>query len=240
MAKLAVYITDQPAPDVKIADGNALLDHFTWPQNVTASVIAESMGSCLRCRTNNYHPPLTLSSHKMCVRIVTFMFLDESHELSERKGANTPLYMSLSSRQHSRHDSKSWGVLITRKYFPELLSKCSMGEGIETGERYRDYDLEEADITMVSYALEKLSNGAKYLRCNCMLTLIHTFTHCWEKKQAIKLRWFRLWLNSFVIFMEKRDIFQKCFQSRLCLHFSQFCLTYKACPSSDNDVENYW
>ena len=36
-----------------------------------------------------------------------------------------------------------------------------MGEGIEiTGERYRDYDHEEADITMVSSALEKLSNGA--------------------------------------------------------------------------------
>ena len=31
-----------------------------------------------------------------------------------------------------------------------------MGEGIEiTGERYGDYDHEEADITMVSYALEK-------------------------------------------------------------------------------------
>ena len=64
--KLAVYITDQPVPDVKIPDENALLDHFTWPQNVTVSVIAESMGSCLRCGTNNYHPPLTLSSHKMC------------------------------------------------------------------------------------------------------------------------------------------------------------------------------
>ena len=37
-----------------------------------------------------------------------------------------------------------------------------MGEEIEkTGERYRDYDLEEAGITMVGSALEKLSNGAK-------------------------------------------------------------------------------
>ena len=37
-----------------------------------------------------------------------------------------------------------------------------MGEEIEkTGDRYRDYDLEEAGITMVGSALGKLSDGAK-------------------------------------------------------------------------------
>ena len=37
-----------------------------------------------------------------------------------------------------------------------------MGEEIEiTGERYRDYDHEEAGITMVGSALEKILNGAK-------------------------------------------------------------------------------
>ena len=42
----------------------------------------------------------------------------------------------------------------------------SRGSRLSSGERYREYDHEEADMTMVSYALEKLSNGAKYLPCN--------------------------------------------------------------------------
>ena len=83
------------------------MDHITWPQNGTVSVIAESMGSCLRSGTNNYHQPLTHPTKLMCVRIVNLMFLDESHEQFKRKGANAPLHMSLNSRQHFRHDNKS-------------------------------------------------------------------------------------------------------------------------------------
>ena len=37
---------------------------------------------------------------------------------------------------------------------------------------------------------------------------VHSFTHCLEKKQAHNLRWFRLGYNSFIIFMEKRDILE--------------------------------
>ena len=64
-AKLAIYITDQPVPDLEIADGNALLYHIAWPQNGAVSVIAESMGPCLRIGTTNYHPSLAMSSHKI-------------------------------------------------------------------------------------------------------------------------------------------------------------------------------
>ena len=161
MAKLAVYITDQPVPDVEIADGNALLYHITWPQEGTVSVIAKSMG--LRSGTTNYHPPLALSSHKIIVCQDRYLEVSpKSHERSKRKGANTPpeyelkLSTTLPPRDHIMRSTTN------KKVFHELLSKCSMGEGIEvTGEQYRDYDHEEADITMVSYALEKLSNGAK-------------------------------------------------------------------------------
>ena len=91
MAKLAVYITEQPVPDVEIADGNALLDYITWPQNGTVSVIAELMGSRLRSGTTNYHPRLTGSSRKL--NVCQDRYLDvshKSHERSKRKGANTP------------------------------------------------------------------------------------------------------------------------------------------------------
>ena len=43
MAKLAIHITDQPVPDVEIADGNALLDHFTWPQNMLQSLLLQKL-----------------------------------------------------------------------------------------------------------------------------------------------------------------------------------------------------
>ena len=41
MTKLAVYITDQPVPDLYIADGNSLLYNIAWSQNCTVFVIAE-------------------------------------------------------------------------------------------------------------------------------------------------------------------------------------------------------
>ena len=51
----------------------------------------------------------------------------------------------------------------------------------------------------------------------CRRMTIYSFTHCWETKQAHNLRWFRLGWNSFIIYMEKRDIlepqtkiYQKC------------------------------
>ena len=139
MAKLAVYITDQHVPDVEIADGNALLYHITWLQNGTVSVIAESMGSRLRSGTTNYHPPLTLSFHKIIVYQDRYIDVShKSHERSKRKASNTPPAYEL-------------------KLLTTLPRRIKI-----TGERYRDYDSEEADNTMVCYALKKLSNGGKY------------------------------------------------------------------------------
>ena len=91
MAELAVYITDQPVPDVEIADGNALLYHIAYPQNGTVAIIAESMGSRLRSGTTNYQPSLALSSHKIIVCEDCYLDVSpKSHERSKRMGANTP------------------------------------------------------------------------------------------------------------------------------------------------------
>ena len=91
MAKLAVHITDQPVPDVEIADGNALLYHIAWPQNGTVSIIAESMGSRLRSGTTNYQPALALTSHKIIVCQDRHLDVSpKSHERFKRMGANTP------------------------------------------------------------------------------------------------------------------------------------------------------
>ena len=88
MAKLTIYMTDQPVPDVEIADGNALLYHITWPQNGTVSVIAESMGSRFRSGTTNYHPSFAMSFHKIIV--CQDRYLAGSPKSHECKGANTP------------------------------------------------------------------------------------------------------------------------------------------------------
>ena len=138
MAKLAVYITYQPVSDVEMADGNTLLYHIAWPQKGTVSVIAESMDSRLRSGTTNYHPPLALSSHKIIV--CQNRYLDVSpkrHERYKRMGANAPpayelkLWTTLPPREQILRSTTN------KKVFLELLSKCSLGEGIEvTGERY--------------------------------------------------------------------------------------------------------
>ena len=138
MAKLAVYITDQPVPDVEIADVNALLYHIAWPQNGTVSIIAESMGSRLRSGTTNYHPPLALSSHKIIVCQDRYLVVSpKSHEQSKRMGADTPpayelkLWTTLTPREQILRS------ITNKKVFLELLSKCSMGDGIEVSrERY--------------------------------------------------------------------------------------------------------
>ena len=138
MAKLAVYITHQPVSDVEMAHGNTLLYHIAWPQSGTVSIIAESMDSRLRSGTTNYHPPLALSSPKIID--CQDLYLDVSpktHERSKRMGANT----------HPAYELKLWTTLpqgekiprstTNKKIFLEILSKCSIGEGIEvTGERY--------------------------------------------------------------------------------------------------------
>ena len=92
MAKLAIPITDQPVPDVEIADGNALLDHFTWPQNMLQSLLLQKLWVrvCAVVRITITHHLHCHPTKLMCVRIVTLVFLDDSHELSKRKGANTP------------------------------------------------------------------------------------------------------------------------------------------------------
>ena len=91
MTNLVVYITYQPVPDVELADGSALLYHIAWPQNGTVSVIAESMGSRLRCGTTNYQPSLAMSSHKIIVCQDRHLDVSpKSHERFKRMGANTP------------------------------------------------------------------------------------------------------------------------------------------------------
>ena len=158
MAKLAVYITDQPIPDVEIADVNALLYHIAWPQNGTLSIIAESMGSCLRCGTTNYHPPLALSSHKIIVCQDRYLDVSpKSHERSKRIGANTPpayelkLWTTLTPREQILRS------ITNKRVFLELLSKCSMGEGIEVSrERYMIFFI-------LMYFIEKNKNHRKHL-----------------------------------------------------------------------------
>ena len=78
--------------DVEIADGNALLDHFTWPQNMLQSLLLQKLWVrvCAVVRITITHHLHCHPTKLMCVRIVTLVFLDESHELSKRKGANTP------------------------------------------------------------------------------------------------------------------------------------------------------
>ena len=138
MTKLAVYITDQPVPDVKIADGNALLYYITWTKDGAVSVIAESMGFAFAQWYDQLSPTTCIViPENYCVSDCGDRYLDvslKSQKRSKRMGANTSLvYMSLSPRQHSRYENTSWGAP------PTTLSKCSMGEGIKkvTGERYR-------------------------------------------------------------------------------------------------------
>ena len=135
---------------------------------MSVSVIAESRGSRLSSGTTSYHPPFTFSSHKIIVCQDRYLDVShKSHKLSKREGAMySPAYeFNLSTPLPPR--KQIMRSTANKKIFLELLSKCSIGEGIEiTGERYREYDHEEADMTMVSYALEKLSNGAKYLPCD--------------------------------------------------------------------------
>ena len=138
MAKLAVYITYQPVSDVEMADGNTLLYHIAWPQNGLVSIIAESMDSRLGSGTTNYHPPLALSSHKIIVCQDRYLdVFPKSHERSKHMGANTPpayelkLWTTLPPREQIRRNTTN------KKVFLELLSKCSIGRGVEvTGERY--------------------------------------------------------------------------------------------------------
>ena len=54
-------------------------------------IIGESMGSCLRCGTTNYHPPLALSSHKIIVCQDRYLDVSsKSDERSKHMGADTP------------------------------------------------------------------------------------------------------------------------------------------------------
>ena len=96
------------------------------------------MDSRLSSGTTSYHPPLALSSHKVIV--CQYRYLDvspKSHERSKRMGANTPpayelkLWTTHPPREHILRSTTN------NKVFLELLSKCSIGEGIGvTGERY--------------------------------------------------------------------------------------------------------
>ena len=116
------------------------------------------MGSRLRNGMTNYHPSHA-KSHKIVVS--QDRYLVGSPKSHERKGASTPPppHMSLSSRQHSSHENKSWGVPPTRKSFLNSSQNVPWEKRLKKLEN--DYDLEEAGITMVGSALEKLSNGAK-------------------------------------------------------------------------------
>ena len=117
------------------------------------------MGSRLRSGMANYHPSFAMSFHKIIV--CQDRYLAGSPKSHERKGANTPPAYELKLSTTLPPREQIMRSTTNNKVFLELLSKCPMGEGIEiTGEQYRDHDHEEADITMVSSALEKLSNWA--------------------------------------------------------------------------------
>ena len=117
------------------------------------------MGSRLRDGTTNYHPSHA-KSHKIVV--CQDRYLVGSPKSHKRKGASTPPAYELRLPTTLQPREQIMRSTTNKKVFLELLSKCPMGEEIEkTGERYRDYDLEEAGITMVGSALEKLSNRAK-------------------------------------------------------------------------------
>ena len=87
-AKLAIYITDQPVPDV---------------ENGTVSVVAESIGSRLRNGTTISHH-MQNPTKLLCVRIVTLLVLPR---VMSARVLVLPPHMSLGSRQHSSHENKS-------------------------------------------------------------------------------------------------------------------------------------
>ena len=118
MAKLAIYITDQPVPDV---------------ENGTVSVVAESMGSRLRNGMTNYHPSHA-KSHKIVVS--QDRYLVGSPKSHERKGASTPPAYELRLPTTLQPREQIMRSTTNKKVFLELLSKCPMREEIEkTGER---------------------------------------------------------------------------------------------------------
>ena len=133
------------------------------------------MGSRLRDGTTNYHPSHAMSSHKMIV--CQDRYLVGCPKSQEREGANTPPAYELRLPTTLQPREQIMRSTTNKKVFLEPLSKCPMGEEIEiTGERYRYYDHEEAGITMVGSALEKLSNGAKMSSLQLMTLL---FWLCW-------------------------------------------------------------
>ena len=120
---------------------------------------------------------LTITHHLQChpTKLLD-RYLVGSPKSHERKGTNTPPAYELKLPTTLPPREQIMWSTTNKKVFLELLSKCTMGEEIEiTGERYRDYDHEEAGITMVGSALEKNSNGAK----NVFVTTTLMFWFCW-------------------------------------------------------------
>ena len=106
---------------------------------------------------------LTITHHLQChpTKLLD-RYLVGSPKSHERKGANTPPAYELKLPTTLPPREQIMRSTTNKKVFLELLSKCTMREEIEiTGKRYRDYDHEEAGITMLGSALEKISNGAK-------------------------------------------------------------------------------
>lgn len=174
---ISVSVTTPSVPDVVLVDGGQLLYHVIWPVSGTTGDLAASFGTRLA-----HYPPVSK-------KIVLFDRYDQEcpsakdHERTRRGSAkevrltpNTPL----PCREAILHNSKNKNLLNS------ILCNYPLPDNIELVNKLNCVvSHDEADITLCSYMLKAVADGAQTIRILSDDTDVFVLLVYWTSRMGV-------------------------------------------------------